>query len=116
MRHLLSPPISDSVAAKREWLLSSADHLVHLAEKNELKSISLRACICPIKARKGNAAANMAIFQRGRAREFIALATDLTDYTEPLDRERESWILLATLQEDAARRAPHPVVVRPRKR
>lgn len=109
MRHLLSPPIHSSRAAKREWLLAQAETLAAKAEANEFKSFTLiRACKADL-AKKGAAAKNLAKFQRERARQFIAAATDLTDYTDALDRSPTIWLSkLEALALDAQRRALSP--------
>lgn len=109
MRHLLSPPIHSSRAAKREWLITQAETLAAMAEANEFKSFTIiRACKADLRE-KGVAAKNLAKFQRERARQMIAAATDLTDYTEPLDRSPTIWLSkLEALALDAERRALSP--------
>jgi hypothetical protein len=109
MRHLLSPVIHRSQAAKREYLLNQSDALVALAEANEVIAFALSRASKPDLAAKGEAAANRAKFQRERARQFISKACDLTDYTEALDRAPEPWIdRLAKLAAEAKDRALSP--------
>lgn len=101
----LSPALHPRAAIVRDRLLRSAEQFTHRAEQNELRATALRHVSCRIKAAEGTRLANLAKFQRGRAQQFIAQATDLTDYTHDLDRQTSGWALLTQLCNAAEARA-----------
>ena len=112
MRHLLSPPTSTRFAAERQDWLAQADLLSQSAEKHELQAIALSRCVDPVLASKGREHAKIAKHKREMARHAIARASDLTDYTHPLDHDSDGWALLCALREEAESRALSPAQLR----
>jgi hypothetical protein len=102
------PPIHPSVAAQREQLHNRAAECAAEALRHETIATALAGCTAPAAQAKAKTAAARGRELRRSARWDLALAADLTDWRDDLDRKAGNWIEPLVALYKATRAAPHP--------